>query len=59
MNDKQEIQMAIRFSKTFVKRLDRLAERMSKTGIRATPTEVLRLAAVLGVETLEVKNKQR
>jgi predicted DNA-binding protein len=57
MTDKKEtqIQTAIRLPASLLKRIDRLAENMSKTGIRITRAEALRLAAATGVSALETK----
>ncbi len=61
MNDKQEqrVQTAIRLPESLLKRLDKLAERMSRPGLTITRAEVLRLAALKGVERLEAEKKKR
>ena len=61
MNTKQEslIQTAIRLPKSFLVRLDKLAEQMSQPGMPVTRAEALRIAAFKGVEELEEKRKKR
>lgn len=55
MNEKIEpqIQTAIRLPRAFLKRLDKLAMNMSKSGIKVTRSEVIRHAALKGIEQLE------
>ena len=61
MSDKQEqqIQTTIRFSESFISRLDKLAERMSEPGKRFTRIEVLRIVAHRGLEQVEAERKKR
>lgn len=61
MSEKQEqqIQTAIRFPKSFLERLDKIADRMSEPGMRVTRVEVLRLAAFRGVEQLEAERMKK
>ena len=61
MTEKQDeqIQTAIRLPKSLLKRLDKLAERMSRQGMRVTRAEALRLAAFEGTAVLEAEGKQR
>jgi predicted DNA-binding protein len=54
-----QFQTAIRLPPSLVKRIDKIAESMSKTGIRVTRSEVLRLAAHKGIEQLEAERKKR
>lgn len=56
---KKSIQTAIRLPEALLKRIDRIAARMSQTGLAVTRSEVLRLAATKGVEQLEKKRDER
>lgn len=60
MIDKQEeqIQTAIRVPGSFLKRADKLAERMSRPGLRLTRADVLRLALAEGFTHLETEQKK-
>jgi predicted DNA-binding protein len=51
----EQIQTAIRLPKSLLKRLDKLAEHMSRQGMRVTRAEVLRLAAFEGTAVLETE----
>lgn len=51
--NEQQVQTAIRLPPTLLQRLDKLAEHMSKGGIRITRAEVHRLAVENGVDRLE------
>ena len=51
----KQIQIAIRLPETLLARLDKIAARMSASGVPVTRAEVLRLAATKGVERLEKK----
>lgn len=57
MIDKKEkepqVQTAVRVPESWLVRLDRLAEKMSRPGMPVTRTEVLRLAMYRGIEGLE------
>jgi hypothetical protein len=50
---------AVRYSKSFVKELDRIAERISEPGKRFTRVEVLRMASYRGLEQLEAEKRKR
>lgn len=58
MSDQDQVQTGIRLPKSMMKRLDKIAERMSEPGMPVTRTEVLRRATFLGVEQLEEKLKK-
>ena len=58
MNDKQT-QTAIRLPDSLLERIDRLAGRMSKPGLRVTRAEALRRIAFLGADALEAELKKR
>jgi len=55
MTDKHEpqIQTAIRLSESLLKRIDKLAEHISKGSIPVTRTDVHRLALERGIDQLE------
>jgi hypothetical protein len=58
--DLEATQTAIRLPKSFLKRLDNIAVCMSQPGLNpVTRTEVLRRAALLGLERLEAEQKKR
>ena len=61
MNDKQEqqIQTAIRLPESVLDRADKVAERMSRPGMRVTRADVLRLATHQGLDQLEAEGKKR
>jgi predicted DNA-binding protein len=61
VNDQEEqIQTALRMPKSVMKRLDKLAALMSQPGLNPiTRTEVLRRAALMGIERLEAEQKKR
>jgi predicted DNA-binding protein len=61
MTDKQDqqIQTAIRVPESWLDRLDKIAERMSRPGMRVTRAEALRMAAHRGIEALEAEGKKR
>jgi predicted DNA-binding protein len=54
----QQVQTAIRLPESLLARVDKLAERMSRPGMRVTRAEVLRLAAFQGVDKLETEKKR-
>jgi hypothetical protein len=49
------IQYGVRLTKSFLARVDKLAERMSQPGIRITRAAALRVAALRGLEQLEAE----
>lgn len=62
MGDKQEenqIQTAVRLPESWLQRLDKLAEGMSRPGVPATRTGALRSALYRGLVELEKENKKR
>lgn len=61
MTAKQEeqIQTAIRIPKSLLRRIDRLAEHMSKEGMLITRADVHRIAIFDGVAGLEAKSKKK
>lgn len=59
MVEKAQVQTAIRLSGPFIARLDKLAEHMSRPGMRVTRTDVLRAAAHRGVDALEAEAKKK
>ena len=61
MNEKAEhqVQTAIRLPESLLARVDKLAEAMSRPGMRVTRAEVLRLAAHKGVDDLEEERKKK
>jgi predicted DNA-binding protein len=61
MTDKQEqqVQTAIRVPESWLDRLDKIAERMSRPGVRITRTEALRDALYRGIEVIEADGKKR
>lgn len=60
MNVKQEqqVQTAIRLPKSIIDRIDKLAERVSQPGMRATRADALRIALGRGLDELEGKKKR-
>ena len=50
-----DMQTALRIPIALVDRIDKLAEEMSKPGLRVTRTEVMRLALFEGVGRMEKK----
>ena len=61
MTDKQEshTQTAIRVPDSWLQRLDKLAERMSRPGVHITRTAALRDALYRGIEVMEAEGKKR
>ena len=62
MNDKQQeqqIQTAIRLPESVLDRADKVAERMSRPGLRVTRADVLRLATHQGLDQLEAEGKSK
>ncbi len=61
MTEKQEtqVQMAIRFSESFVAQLDEIAEQLSRPGVVVTRVEALRAAAYEGVMKIRAERKKR
>lgn len=59
--DEQEkqVQTAIRVSESLLDRADKVADRMSRPGMRITRADVLRLAAHQGMDQLEAETKKR
>lgn len=57
--DSEMIQTVVRLSKSFIKRLDKLAEQMSQPGLRVTRTGLLRYAVNVGVAKFEAELKKR
>jgi predicted DNA-binding protein len=57
VKEEQQVQTAIRLSPALLKRIDKLADRMSRPGVRATRADVHREAVFLGVELLEARHK--
>ena len=61
MSEKQEsqVQTAIRIPESFLGRADRVAEKMSRPGMRVTRAEVMRLALYQGLARLETEEGRR
>lgn len=61
MSEKQEelIQTALRVPESLLERIDKIAESMSRDGIRITRADVLRSAVFRGIEQLETEKKKR
>lgn len=61
MTDKQEqqVQTALRLGESVLERADKLAEKMSRPGLRLTRADLLRLAVHQGLDQLEVESKKR
>ena len=61
MNDKQEQQVptSIRLSESVLERADKVADRMSRPGLRVTRADVLRLATHQGLEQLEAEGRSK
>ena len=61
MNTKSEeqVQTALRLSKSLLARVDKVAARMSQPGMRVTRAEALRLAVFRGIDGLEEEAKKR
>ncbi len=57
--DSESVQTAIRTPKSWLDRLDKIAERLSQPGMRVTRTEALRLATYRGIVELEAEGKKR
>lgn len=57
--DEIRIQTAIRLTESFMNRLDKFAVHMSRPGLRVTRTEVLRIAAIRGLEQLEEERRKK
>lgn len=53
MKHSEQQMVALRLPKAFLKRLDKLAEQMSRPGLSVKRTELLRLAAFEGAAVLE------
>lgn len=54
-----QTQTAIRLSDSLLARIDKLAERMSRPGIRITRADVIRLAVTQGTAALEAESKKK
>lgn len=54
-----QVQAAFRVPRSFLERVDRVAERMSRPGLRLIRTDVLRMASFKGLELLEAENSRR
>ena len=52
-------QTAVRLPKSWLERLDKIADRMSRPGVRVTRTAALRDALHHGIEVLEAEGKKR
>jgi predicted transcriptional regulator len=59
MKKKSKTQTAIRLEDELLARIDKIANRMSPPGVHVTRSEVLRRAAILGVDQLEAEAKKR
>lgn len=53
MKEETHVQTAFRLPESMIKRMDKLAERMSEPGRKVTRADVLRLSAFRGLEQLE------
>ncbi len=53
-----QVQTALRFPSKFLERVDKLAKKMSTPVKRMTRSEVLRIAALHGIEQLERKKTE-
>jgi predicted DNA-binding protein len=58
MKHEDQIQTAIRLPESLFDRLDKLAEQLSRPGMKATRAGVMRLAVFRGVEQLEAEYKK-
>lgn len=56
--DDETAEITLRLPRTLLKKLDRLAKRMSQPGIRISRARALRAAAFLGVAQLEAENRK-
>lgn len=61
MSEKQEqqVQTAIRLPESILERMDKIAIRMSRPGIRVTRTDALRAAVFEWVDRMEAEGKRR
>lgn len=62
MSDNQQelqVQTAIRLPESVLERADKVAQRMSRPGLRVTRADVLRLATHQGLEQLEAEGKSK
>ena len=56
---KQQIQTALRLDESVLELADKLAERMSRPGLRLTRADLLRLAVHQGLSQLDAESKKR
>ena len=62
MTDKQEenqVQTAIRVPESWLQRLDKIAERLSRPGVRLVRADALRDALYRGIEIIESEGKKK
>lgn len=55
----ERIQLAVRLDRTIIRRLELLTSRFARPGLVITRTDVLRMALLEGLTTMEEREKQR
>jgi len=55
----EQVQTAIRIPKSWLQRLDKIAEEMNQPALRILRADALRIALHTGIEALEAKSKKR
>ena len=57
--EENHVQTAVRIPESWMERLDKIAEQMSRPGMRVTRAEALRLSAIHGIEYFEAEGKKK
>lgn len=58
-NEENDIQYAVRVPGSWLERLDKIAEHLSRPGIRVSRAEALRACAIHGIEHFEAEGKKK
>lgn len=57
--EEEHVQTAVRVPKSWISRLDKIAEKLSSPGARVTRADALRMATHFGMNELETKQQDK